>query len=484
VTIQNVSVFRYTDGGMTQAGATTGRMSGTAGDRLGLLNSILRDGYNWQEVTNANLTQTGNVATLSLTGHGFNIDQRLWIVGMDQSGYLNGTTYGDTVYPTAIVDGSTLTFAVTGNPTSPVTTGGGAGGTTTTLNGAISSTTATSITVTDGVTHYPGSIVFVIKIDSEYMLVTGGQGTNTWTVVRGWAASTAATHSNGATVTQKVMVGVAPAGGFNHWTTDFTTTNKSTYRSASGNRFFLELDDTNTTYGLIRGYETYTGPSWGSGQGPAFPTTGQVASGSTYFCSSNTASTASRPWAAIATDRFVIVWTDAAGAIINQTATCGGMFFGDLIDQTKSGDGYATLLIHGSNAAAASDGVLCSASVGTALNGHYLCRSYTQTGGSQTAAKAAIDSRQGTQNWLGAGGLAYPHGPDGAIYLSKVYASEGSAVCRGTIPGFWAPLHNQPIQTFDTFTGTGTLAGKKFIALKGYSTAEVCLEISNTIPTA
>jgi hypothetical protein len=41
---------------------------------------------------------------------------------------------------------------------------------------------------------------FVIQIDSERMLVTGGRTTATWTVTRGYDGTTAATHSNGATV--------------------------------------------------------------------------------------------------------------------------------------------------------------------------------------------------------------------------------------------------------------------------------------------
>lgn len=41
---------------------------------------------------------------------------------------------------------------------------------------------------------------FYIKVDSEIMLVTGGQGTLNWNVTRGAKATTAAAHSNGATV--------------------------------------------------------------------------------------------------------------------------------------------------------------------------------------------------------------------------------------------------------------------------------------------
>lgn len=76
--------------------------------------------------------------------------------------------------------------------------GTAAGGTT--LGAAITSTTATSITLS-AVGSLPTSGTVVIKIDSEEMLVTAGLGTTTLTVTRGVNGTTAATHSNGATVT-------------------------------------------------------------------------------------------------------------------------------------------------------------------------------------------------------------------------------------------------------------------------------------------
>lgn len=70
----------------------------------------------------------------------------------------------------------------------------------TTLSAAVSTTGATTISVTSAA-GFPGSGTYAIQVDSEVMLVTGGQGTTTWTVTRGANGSTAATHSSGATVT-------------------------------------------------------------------------------------------------------------------------------------------------------------------------------------------------------------------------------------------------------------------------------------------
>jgi hypothetical protein len=59
-----------------------------------------------------------------------------------------------------------------------------------TLNGAITTTTATSVPVTSGTGYAAGNI---IKVDAELMQITN-VATNTLTVIRGWNGSAAATH--------------------------------------------------------------------------------------------------------------------------------------------------------------------------------------------------------------------------------------------------------------------------------------------------
>ncbi len=87
--------------------------------------------------------------------------------------------------------------------------GKGGGGGSTTLSAAMGATdTSTSIA---SATDFPASgpnLDYIIQIDSEYIRVTGGQGTTTWTVTRGVNGSTAAAHSLGATVTS---VGANPS---------------------------------------------------------------------------------------------------------------------------------------------------------------------------------------------------------------------------------------------------------------------------------
>jgi hypothetical protein len=474
--ITNVSVFRSTDGGAVSG--VNGRCSGTIGDGIALLNQLLLNGYNWQEVTNANLTNSGSVGTISLTNHGFNIDQRLWLVGMDQAGYKDGSTHGDATYLTSVPDPNTITFPTTGGPTSPATTGGGAGGTTTTLNGAISSTSATSVPVVDGVTHYPGSTSFVVKVDSEYMLVTAGMGTSTWTVRRGMFGSAAATHLTGATVTQKIIIGVAPAGGATPWTSPFTTTNKASYLKPGGNQIPLDVDDTAAQTCGVRGWLTMTANNTGTGE---FPTTAQLAAGLQSFCKSSAASTAARVWVAIASDRMLHLYIDSQNAGINPT-TSDYLGFFDLISATKTGDAVDTMLIANSSATTGGGSGAMSVVATTTVIGHYIAQPFTQTGSSLQVAKFQLDGRASGMATSGVGGLTFPHPEDGGLYLSPLAVNDGyAAAWRGIIPGLWFVMHSKPSVHLDSVPGTGSYAGKKFMMLSCTGSGQVAFEISNTI---
>lgn len=83
----------------------------------------------------------------------------------------------------------------------------------TTLSGTVSSSAGT-ITV-DATTYatFPSTNGFTVRIDNENMTVTGGAGTNTWTVSRGANNTNPASHSSGATVVQKT-ISVAGFSGF------------------------------------------------------------------------------------------------------------------------------------------------------------------------------------------------------------------------------------------------------------------------------
>lgn len=80
-----------------------------------------------------------------------------------------------------------------------------------TLNGALSDTTGTSVAIALPTSPFPASGEFAIQVDSEIMWVTQGAPGNaagTLTVIRGFAGSTAATHSNAAAVTMPAGKGI------------------------------------------------------------------------------------------------------------------------------------------------------------------------------------------------------------------------------------------------------------------------------------
>lgn len=81
---------------------------------------------------------------------------------------------------------------------------------TTTLAAAIDSA-VTTVTVASAA-GFPASAPFRIKVDNEIMVVNSGAGTTSWSVTRGMDATTAASHSSGATVTHKQRVHLVKCG--------------------------------------------------------------------------------------------------------------------------------------------------------------------------------------------------------------------------------------------------------------------------------
>ena len=137
----------------------------------------------------------------------------------------------------------------------------------TTLSAAITTTTATSCTVTDATT-FPIAGNFRIKIDGEILLVTAVVGT-TFTITRGVEGTTAATHASGASVIHLLTKGGLEARVANRFISDLYAN-----KPAAGmkGRLFLPTD------GLFLEYDD--GAAWHK-YGPyrrlkAPPTTGWI----------------------------------------------------------------------------------------------------------------------------------------------------------------------------------------------------------------
>ncbi|MGI0075913.1 MAG: hypothetical protein ACREAU_00725 [Nitrosopumilaceae archaeon] len=273
------------------------------------------------------------------------------------------------------------------------------------------------------------------------------------------------------------------------WTRAFSGTNTASYRQGSlSNGMLLAVDDpaqaaAATSNVRVRGFETMTaaGVAVANGTGP-FPTDSQ-ASGGLFWNKANsiaTTSAAGRPYNIACSEKLVIFH------VSSNLLTAIDAFVGVFGDSKtyKVGDAYNTLIIGGIGGTVITNNelhnIVINVSTATAA-GHYVARAYTQIGSSLSFAKHVDANKQGSTTTMGGvGGMTYPNPVDGGLYLSPVFLQETASAVRGELPGVWVPLHNKPLEHRDTFVGTGTLAGRTFMALKMTAAAEMFLEISDT----
>lgn len=261
----------------------------------------------------------------------------------------------------------------------------------------------------------------------------------------------------------------APAG----WLKSFSGTNKAVYRQGGGNQFYLRVDDAGTTTARVVGYEAMTDVDTGTAP---FPTDAQV-SGGLYWSKSSSSGATARPWVIAATDRVVYFLANVDSGSSGDNSFCG--VFAD-IKSYKSGDAFGTLIIGGTSSSPTSNNRMYAlTSASSILSGHYMARSYTQLGASVQVGKHSDAAKTNNDGYMGRAGLTYPNPADGGLYLAPVFIHETNVI-RGELPGIWNPLHNRPLQHLDTFNGTGVLAGKSFLVLNIYSSAQLFLETSNT----
>lgn len=260
------------------------------------------------------------------------------------------------------------------------------------------------------------------------------------------------------------------------WSKAYSGTNKAAYRQGSGShQFYMRVDDTGTTSARVVGYESMSDVDTGSN---AFPTNAQVSGG--LHINKSDSSTA-RPWAVFATEKFAYIYIGASQTALGTSAARQLIYaFGDF-PSYQSGDQYNTILIADVAAGTSSSQFAgCSRSTHSARSGHYVARPYTAVAGAVQVGKA-VEGRA-TSSSIGAGGYTYPNPINNGMDLSPIYITEANGT-RGYLPGLWCPNHNLPANHFDTFTGTGELAGKTFIlmdAADGNTRGRVAIETSDT----
>lgn len=284
--------------------------------------------------------------------------------------------------------------------------------------------------------------------------------------------------------------GTQPAAG---WTKAFSGTNKADYRQAAGNQFYLDVDDSAAQTALgkeanVRGYEAMTALQTGTNP---FPTTAQIASPGLNIRKSAATGTTSRAWLLIADDRtfhFFVLTGDAAGYYF-------GFSFGDVYSYV-SADAGRTMIAARSNANAATDTWL---NMGQQWNLHrtglYLARNSAGSAGAIQfgGSMPTTDGNDSPQT------LSSPDPIGGQIWISRVTlgsANDSARGIRGFMRGFYL-LENTvtpKLNDGDTFSGTGTLAGRSFLVLASahYSQATTAdnnsslyaIETSNTWDTS
>jgi hypothetical protein len=133
----------------------------------------------------------------------------------------------DSVAADATLGPAYISEDVYSSDASPATTLAGSG---------ITTADQSEFTVTSA-TGFPNSPPFIVKVDSELILVGDGAGTTTWTATaRGYLGTAAATHASGANVKQVRRVHVAACG------TDPCTTSvpSKTVTGADGNAYRVD----------------------------------------------------------------------------------------------------------------------------------------------------------------------------------------------------------------------------------------------------
>lgn len=316
----------------------------------------------------------------------------------------------------------------------------------------------------------------------------------TWTTYR-WddvdaPTLSASSSSNLVALLEAVLVTGYSSGGTAKaaagWSISNNTSSSAVFQNAGTGKSVKVTHAASTSYARVVGSEA------NDGIGPFFPTEVQMPGGGYIHLSSTTDGTA-RPWLIQADSKRFYLWI-GSGATTAQGITSNAQwgqlgFFGD-ISPYKADDGFHFLVVHGvGSTISTSQGASLANSAASSINGHYLCRDISQTGGSKTCGKIG-DYSIAQISVIGTGGVPYPDPAGGGMRMTPVRVAESASVIRGVMPGLWCPLHNigntasNPAPG-DTFTGTGVLAGKTFLLLNSYgnggSAGRIALEISNTV---
>ena len=279
---------------------------------------------------------------------------------------------------------------------------------------------------------------------------------------------TFATGAGDGSYSGSIGIKYAPAG----WEKVFTGTNGAVYRSTdvTGARFYLRVDDSNSLFARVRGFDAMT--DFATGSGP-FPTD-VLLSGGGYWHKSMAANGTPIPYL-LAADPKQVLQAIACGVGSDPSYVATAVYgFGEGVHFNPSGDPFATVLsAAGSSNNSHGQGGLSGALVDSSSSGGaFFARAWQGLGGAVYARpipeSGATASLSGNDPTMGDA----PSPVDGSVKMARMLLKEqglqGGGV-RSVTPGcFYVPqvLNKSLYQSlFALHDGGGTLSGRKLAVI-------------------
>jgi len=268
------------------------------------------------------------------------------------------------------------------------------------------------------------------------------------------------------------------------WTMPYTGTNKAVFKNGGGCQMYFRIDDNASGTGGVKEAklnpmevmtDVDTGTGWYSNLG-------------TYHVirKSTSADSTARSWIILADARTAYIHIATGDSGVVYTSFAMGEFY-SLVNNDNYRN-FVSARTTENSGSVSNDSLPLTSVIGSTVTGMTLARPYTGTGGVITPGKHGDSAKNdGNVNLMGT--VPYPNPSDGGLYLSPIWITETSSPAgniRGRMRGMWHFLHGSSaaVADGDVFTGTGSLGGKTFIAIKtGNSTTTYIFETSDTLET-
>ncbi len=387
-------------------------LSNNWGDLIGVLDACLVTGFNLKAVDS--ITSAAGVATATVsTGHGYKVDQIVFITGCEQTAY-NGEQR------VTGVTASTFTFAVTGTPASPATTQTSISCKVAPLGWekAFSGTNKAAYRSTD-----PASPRHYLRVDDS---------------VKAQVAPYNAYDTNWA---KWANVGICE---------NMTDIDTIVGAQAPFDPLWPEQNwkqRANDQWGWHKWYHARTG---------GYESYGDSGAGA-------------RQWVIIGDGRLFYYFT-TNGPGYNWYSMIG-YCFGDPIS-FKAGDAYSTILNADDNFNPQSywqyPGQGCGYGLARSLDwtGKTMLRDYTQLGNPIRWGICSLNTNNG-QQYSGYGqSIPWPNGPDFALWLMPAYIRQENGHLRGLMPGYRWVLQDRPYSNLTIIDNVVNEPGKKFLMVR------------------